>query len=47
MNKIQIGNSVAVTWKIDLSSAKGKNTLTVDKTELYLRNAYEIKKIEN
>ncbi len=47
MNKIQIGNSVAVTWNVDLSSAKGKNTLTVDKTELYLRSAYEIKKIES
>ena len=47
MNKIQIGNSVAVTWKVDLSSAKGKNTLTKDKTELYLRNAYEIKEIDN
>lgn len=47
MNKIQIGNSVAVTWKVDLSSAKGKNTLTKDQTELYLRNAYEIKEIDN
>lgn len=47
MNKIQIGNSVAVTWNIDLSSAKGKNTLTKETTELYLRNAYEVKKIDN
>lgn len=47
MNKIQIGNSIALTWKIDLSSASGNNTLVKDKTELYMRNAYEVKKIEN
>lgn len=47
MNKIKIGNDISVTWKIDLSSAKGSNTLVQSKTELFLVNAYETKSITN
>lgn len=45
MNKIKIGNSVAVTWRVNLTSAKGSNTLRKDKVRLYVKNTYEVKEI--
>ena len=45
MNKIQIGNSVSVTWRVNLSSAKGSNTLKKDKVQVFLHNAYEVQEI--
>lgn len=45
MNKIQIGNSVSVTWRVNLSSAKGSNTLKKDKVQVFLHNAYEVQEV--
>ena len=45
MNKIQIGNNVSVTWRVNLSSAKGSNTLKKDKVQVFLHNAYEVQEI--
>lgn len=45
MEKIKIGNSIAVTWKITMASAAGEQYLDKEQMKLYLRNDYEVKEI--
>lgn len=41
MEKIKIGNDIAITWKIDVYSAAGYGALDKESVKVYVKNEYD------
>lgn len=47
MDKIKINNNIAITWRVNMSSASGEGSLQKDKLTLRLNHARGVKTIES